>query len=375
MWSWARSVDGFAPVGRGGGGEGLRRAPGCRGGAPTMARRLGPQLDGLALAPHPDVGQRVVRLVGVEERAEPGQALRVVERRLPLARVVLDVPGHVGVEVGADAERVVQHHRLQVVEPALELVEPGRGALQPVGRADVVHEVAGRSAGSSPSSSRSSASRTACWGRMPPLPATYRFQPRSVAMTPTSFDWASAHSRAHPDTASLILCGARRPRYRSSRRIAMPTESCTPKRHHVSPDARLHRAHGLAVGVARLEAGLDEPPPDGGELVDPGAEQVDPLAARDLGVQVEVAGDLAEDDELGGRDLAARHPGHDRVGAVALHVGEEVVVGVLQRRLLAVEDVAGAERGQHRGDGRLADLAAGARCRTGRSARRTCGCP
>ena len=46
---------------------------------------------------------------------------------------------------------------------------------------------------------------------MPPLPHRYRFQPRSVAITPKSLDWASAHSRVQPDTADLSLCGARRP--------------------------------------------------------------------------------------------------------------------------------------------------------------------
>ncbi len=55
--------------------------------------------------------------------------------------------------------------------------------------------------------------------------------------------------------------------------------------------------------------------------------------------------------------------GHHRVGAVALDVGEEVVVGVLQRRLLAVEDVAVDERGEDRRHRRLADLAAAAACR------------
>ncbi|CPU65348.1 Uncharacterised protein [Mycobacteroides abscessus] len=87
----------------------------------------------------------------------------------------------------------------------------------------------------SASSSRSSARSCACRGVNPPLPPTYTFQPLSVAMTPTSLPRASAHSRAHPETPSLILCGERRPRYRSSSSTAMPTESCTPNRHHVDP--------------------------------------------------------------------------------------------------------------------------------------------
>jgi hypothetical protein len=43
-----------------------------------------------------------------------------------------------------------------------------------------------------------------------------------------------------------------------------------------------------------------------------------------------------------------------------LQVGQEVVVGVLQRCLLAVEDVIGAGGREDRGDHRLAGIAAGA---------------
>ncbi len=64
----------------------------------------------------------------------------------------------------------------------------------------------------SSASDRSFASRSAWRGVAPPLPPTYRFQPVAVAMIPKSFDWASAHSRAQPDTADLSLCGERNPR-------------------------------------------------------------------------------------------------------------------------------------------------------------------
>src|SRR3954454_2711104 len=83
--------------------------------------------------------------------------------------------------------------------------------------------------------SRSSASSCAWRGVKPPFPPTYRFQPFSVAITPTSLPRASAHSRAHPLTPSLILCGERRPLYLSSSATASATESCTPYRHHVWP--------------------------------------------------------------------------------------------------------------------------------------------
>ncbi len=68
-----------------------------------------------------------------------------------------------------------------------------------------------------------------------------------------------------------------------------------------------------------------------GQLLDAGAEQVDPLTAGDLRVEAEVLRDLADDDEVLGRHLAAGDARDDGVGAVLLQVGEHVVVGVLQR--------------------------------------------
>src|SRR4051794_16556422 len=93
---------------------------------------------------------------------------------------------------------------------------------------------------------------SACLGFAPPLPPTKMLKPFSVAMSPKlvtvstkqphhhlgsahSLFCASAHSLTQPDTAPLNLCGARILLYRSSRRIAMPTLSPTPKRHHVVP--------------------------------------------------------------------------------------------------------------------------------------------
>ena len=98
---------------------------------------------GAALAALGDVGERRVGGVrGVDERRELAQPLGVAQHRGPLVLVVVDVAGHVRVEVGGDAERVVDDDLADAVEPALVLLLPGRGALQAVGGADVVHEVA-----------------------------------------------------------------------------------------------------------------------------------------------------------------------------------------------------------------------------------------
>src|SRR5207302_4145700 len=121
--------------------------------------------------------------------------------------------------------------------------------------------------------------------------------------------------------------------------------------------ARFHRADGLAVGVTGFHAGADQPGPDSGELLDPGTEKIDALTTGDLGVEPELLSDLADRDELIRGDLTAWHAGNYRVAPIALQVGQEMVVGVLQAGLLAVEDVAGPNRSQDRCHCRLAHVA------------------
>src|SRR5699024_3954578 len=127
--------------------------------------------------------------------------------------------------------------------------------------------------------------------------------------------------------------------------------------------AGLHHPQGLAVGVTGFEAGIDQAPPDLGQLVQAGAEHADALGAVELQVQAVVLGHLSQHEQLLGGDLAGRHPGDHRVGAVLLDVGHHVVVGVLQRSQLladrAVQLPGGrAERGEDRCDHRPADRAA-----------------
>src|SRR5260370_827917 len=66
-----------------------------------------------------------------------------------------------------------------------------------------------------------------------------------------------------------------------------------------------------------------------GELDARGAGRVGRGPAGDLGGEAEAGGDLAEHDQLVRGDLPAGDARHDGVAAVALDVGEELVVGVL----------------------------------------------
>ncbi len=123
-------------------------------------------------------------------------------------------------------------------------------------------------------------------------------------------------------------------------------------------DAALDGAQRLGVGVAALHAALDEPPPDGDQVLLLGPEHVNALPAGDLGVQVVLPGDLADDDQVLGQDLAGRHPRHHRVRAVPLDVAQVPVVGLLEAVQRPAHDVLVPERREDGPHGRLAGLAA-----------------
>ena len=123
-------------------------------------------------------------------------------------------------------------------------------------------------------------------------------------------------------------------------------------------DAGFHRAGGLAVGVAGLEAGGDQLAPDVRQFMQLGTEEVDALAAGDLGIEVVALADLTDGDQLVRRDFAAGDARHHGIGAVLLHVGHEGVIGVLQRNVRGLGDRRVPARGQNRAHRRLADLTA-----------------
>src|SRR5579885_2366141 len=66
----------------------------------------------------------------------------------------------------------------------------------------------------------------------------------------------------------------------------------------------------LAIGMAAFEARIDQFFPDGREIADMCAEEIDPLPARDLRIEVVFFCHLAQYDQLVGRDLAAGYPRH-----------------------------------------------------------------
>lgn len=97
----------------------------------------GPALASLLL--HLDA---VDAVVGVLELPELGRYGRAPDGLGPLVEEAVDELLHLGLEHGADAQPVLEHHLPQVRDAARKALEPGRRALQPVRHPDVEHEVA-----------------------------------------------------------------------------------------------------------------------------------------------------------------------------------------------------------------------------------------
>src|ERR1700739_1047539 len=66
----------------------------------------------------------------------------------------------------------------------------------------------------------------------------------------------------------------------------------------VAAHTALDLAQCLAIGLAGFHAAVDQPLPDLRQLVHPGAEHVDPLAAGDLRVKPEILCDLTDQDHV-----------------------------------------------------------------------------
>ena len=187
-----------------------------------------------------DVDDAGVGPVAVHEGAELPHRLAVLDRLLPFAGVRVDDQGHLGVQLGADPQRVVDDHAAQVVEAALEVVEPAGRALQPIGGAHVEHQ--------EPVDVLDQRRLVEVGGeqqRVLRLHAAVAAQIEVVALL------------GGDDAEVLALClgafarTARHGRLQLVRRAAALVaildpdrqadgESCTPKRHQRAADARLH---------------------------------------------------------------------------------------------------------------------------------------
>ena len=110
--------------------------------------------------------------------------------------------------------------------------------------------------------------------------------------------------------------------------------------------------------MAGFKTGGEQLAPDGRQIVFLRAEHADALRAGHFGIEVVFLGDLADGQQAVRGDFAAGGAWDHRVGAVFLDIAEEVVVGILQRRMLRLEDVFVPARGQQRADGGFTHFAA-----------------
>src|SRR4051812_16538709 len=83
---------------------------------------------------------RRVRLVAIDEMPEALADLRRLQCTLPLAFIGFDMPLHVGLQLRADAERILAYARGYLIVPPRGVGERGVGALRAIGRGDVKHQ-------------------------------------------------------------------------------------------------------------------------------------------------------------------------------------------------------------------------------------------
>src|SRR5690606_2153615 len=263
---------------------------------------------------------------------------------------------HLRFQFGRQAQAVVEDHGLEVVESAFEGLAPDRGALQLVGGADVEHQ---------------EAIDDAHQGFIVQVGGKQLGVTRAHAAVAGDVEVPAALGGDHPDILALrlsALAGAAGDAELDLVRCSQALVAVFQAQSHAdavlhtvaapsAADAGLHRAQGFAVGGAGLEAGFDQLAPDLRQFVQLGAEQVDTLAARGLGVEVAFFRYPSPGDQPVRRAIAAGDTRHHRIGAVLLHVGHEGVVGVLQRDQQRIGDRLVPTGSQDRAHRRLADIA------------------
>ena len=256
-----------------------------------------------------------------------------------------------------NTQAVLQDHLLQIVQATFQVLHPHTGALQTVRGAHVEHQhpvdsadqfLVGQIRGKQIRVARTHAA-VAAYVQVPAVLGGDHADVLTLGFRTFAGAAGHRHLELMGGTQALVaVLQKNRHVHTVLHAVAAPGAA----------DAGLHRTQGLAVGVAGFEAGGDEFFPDFGQFAQGGAEQVHPLTARDLGVQVVFLGHFTQHNQLVRGDFAARHPGNDGVSAVLLHVGHEGIVGVLQGHVVGGQDVLVPAGGKDGRDGRFADIAA-----------------
>src|SRR5690606_23613583 len=285
-----------------------------------------------ALSDKADIG---IGALVIDEGAEALELLRILQGIGPFAFVAIDDLLHLFFQLRTQSQAVLEDHLLQIIQAAVQALAPGGGALQPVGCADVEHEKTVDGAdqrlfiqirGEEFGMARTHAAVT---GDVE-VPAALGGDDADVL----ALGLGTRTGAAGDAELDLVRCAQALVAVLQFQRHADAVLHAVAA--PGTADAGLHRTQGLAVGVPGLETGRNQLGPDIRQLVQLGAEQVDTLATGDLGVEVVLAGHLAQHYELVRGEIAAGNSGSCRVGAFFLHVkleGVVVIVRWLLRRI------------------------------------------
>ncbi|KAI3479918.1 hypothetical protein L1887_57905 [Cichorium endivia] len=226
---------------------------------------------------------------------------------------------HLALEILADAQLVIDNHLLESFESSGELFDPARCALELVGRADVEEDKA--------------------------IQNLDRLAPRDVLGDELGVARLSAAVAAHVDVPALgggdqaeVLA------------LSLGTFA------HTARDTAFELVRGAQTLVARLEL-VCEADRITDTVSAPCAAHARLYRAQRFASPYSSATSPITLSPAGG-DLTGRQAGNDRVGTVALYVGEIAVVGILRLSLLRVHDPVVVERRQDRANCRTAYLAA-----------------
>ena len=109
--------------------------------------------------------------------------------------------------------------------------------------------------------------------------------------------------------------------------------------------------------MATLKSRFYEFFPDGRQVLNFRAEQVNTLTACNLGIEIVFSRNDSQHDQLLRSDFSARHPRNNGVSSISLDIGHETIITILQRLMFWLQDILVPQPGKNRGHSRLADLA------------------
>src|SRR6478735_4285335 len=193
-----------------------------------------------------------------------------------------------------------------------------------------------------------SLARSSAWrGFAPPLPPTKMFQPFSVAIKPklksmladrrierwgqnilfalsfSTLSHTTTHTTLDLMRSSNTLVSLLQTNGHTN--TVTQTES-TPCR----TNATLDGSQRLSISMTGLHTTSNKLAPDVEKVLLLGTKQVDTLTTCDLGVEVVLLGNLANDHKLVRSNLTTGYTRDNRVGTVSLDVTQEAIIGLLE---------------------------------------------